>query len=220
MSSAPQRPAKSRTRSLPPGLLPALERLLEAHDLAPGPGRGLWDFAVEIGTLHSLGATDNGLRWFVNNLLAEHAREIKARHRHRSFHVEPRLAFDPRTAFILTEAGVALARHVCKPARGAGRRPAKAVVPHWDEDRSELSFAGHVVKRYKQPAPHQKTVLRGFEKDGWPSRQPNPLPAEDGVVPRQRLHDTITGLNQHQRAPLLHFFGDGSGRAVCWERSR
>jgi hypothetical protein len=73
------------------------------------------------------------------------------------------------------------------------------------------------VKRFRQPAPSQETILATFEEEGWPPHIDDPLPPQPGQLPKQRLHETITNLNRHQQNRLLHFLGDGTGRGVCWQ---
>lgn len=84
--------------------------------------------------------------------------------------------------------------------------------PHWDTDRGELSFAGQLCKRYRQPAPNQRRVLDAFQEDGWPPKIDNPLP---GDFDRQRLADTIRGLNAGNEC--LRFELDGTGEGILWE---
>src|SRR5262249_56888891 len=86
-----------------------------------------------------------------------------------------------------------------------------------EKDRRSLMFRGQLVKQFKVPAANQEIVLVAFEEESWPARIDDPLPLVPALEPKRRLHDTINSLNPHQRAPLLRFFGDGSGEAVCWE---
>jgi hypothetical protein len=44
----------------------------------------------------------------------------------------------------------------------------------------------------------------------------DPLPEEDGILPRERLWQTIKQLNRTIKPPLIHFGGDGTGTRVCW----
>jgi hypothetical protein len=87
-----------------------------------------------------------------------------------------------------------------------------AHTPHWDSDKSELSYGGIVLLKIKQPAKNIRAVLSAFEEQGWPSRTPDPMLG--GKNP-QRLNDTCRRLNVGQAG--LHFSGDGTGTGICWE---
>jgi hypothetical protein len=73
------------------------------------------------------------------------------------------------------------------------------------------------VKLFKVPAINQEAVLAAFEEEEWPPRIDDPLSPRGEQNPKRRLHDTITALNRNQKAPLIRFFGDGSGQGVRWE---
>lgn len=87
---------------------------------------------------------------------------------------------------------------------------------HWDENLRELTFRGQLVKRFRQPADSQTTVLSEFERRGWPTRIDNPLPHRVGLKRKQHLRDTIKNLNRHQRFPCIVFFADGTGQGIGW----
>jgi len=91
------------------------------------------------------------------------------------------------------------------------------VRPCWDRLRRELRVAHVVVKQFKQPAPAQELILLSFEELGWPARIDDPLPPQRGMDPKQRLHQTVSNLNRHQKCPLLRFVGDGHGQGLGWE---
>ena len=74
-----------------------------------------------------------------------------------------------------------------------------------------------IVKQFKHEAPNQELLLVSFEELNWEQRIDDPLPRHPGKDPKQRLHDTIKKLNRGQFNPLIRFFGDGTGRGVCWE---
>lgn len=88
--------------------------------------------------------------------------------------------------------------------------------PHYDQDRRELWYAGHLIKRYKVPAKNQELILLAFDEEGWPARIDDPLPPTDDIEPKLRLRDTITQLNRHRRTFGLRFHGDGNGRGIKW----
>ncbi len=72
------------------------------------------------------------------------------------------------------------------------------------------------MKRFRVPAENQEAVLSAFQEEGWPSRVDDPLPPAEGVVIKERLKFTIRRLNAAQIERRMHFFGDGTGEAVCW----
>jgi hypothetical protein len=76
------------------------------------------------------------------------------------------------------------------------------------------------VKRFRLPARNQELVLAAFEEEGWPPHIDDPLPSRLDHDAKQRLHDTIRRLNQHQINRLIHFRGDGRGCGVLWESRR
>jgi hypothetical protein len=88
--------------------------------------------------------------------------------------------------------------------------------PHWDRLRRELWVGGVLIKSFRVPAEIQETILAAFEEDGWPFRIDDPLPQAPDINPKRRLHAAIQCLNRNQKAPLLHFCGDGRGRGVRW----
>jgi hypothetical protein len=209
------------------GIRSALELLGEAYACAWGLGRRPWDFAVEIDSLWRSGLTNSGLRWLLCQGYAEHAREVGDRGAdERCFERLGLLTITGRTCVVLTPAGVELARRLVGGARGsrhaeavprsaarAGRVP---ILPAWDEGCRELWLGAALVKRFRQPAGSQETILAAFEEDGWPPRIDDPLPGRLGIDPKQRLHDTIKNINRGQANRLILFRGDGTGCGVCW----
>ena len=67
---------------------------------------------------------------------------------------------------------------------------------------------------------NQETVLSAFQEEGWPHYIDDPLAPAVEQNPKQRLRDTIKGLNSNQRRRLLRFRGDGTGERVRWELIR
>ncbi|MCR4410894.1 MAG: hypothetical protein NUV77_00550 [Thermoguttaceae bacterium] len=206
----------------------ALAFLLEAYQFAVDLGRPVWDFAVEIEDLRSLGLTKNDFRWLVCAGYVEHRREVDAEDdRARSFETEPELSFSKTTCFVLTEAGVAFVRGenlACQAAADASSPQELPAAHHqngcrpvWDRDRQELRVGRVVVKQFKVPAANQERVLAAFEEEGWPIHIDDPLPPSPDQDPKRRLHDTINSLNRNQKCPLIRFVGDGTGQGVRWE---
>jgi len=214
---------------LAPGMLEGLALLLRAQAYAEEFQTTLWDFGVEVEALRRLGLAEPDFRWLVRRGFVESARETTPTGRtHRSFVPTPALTFTGRTYFILTPEGSTFARQVAIPSEAAGAFSASGVPsgtahrgpgvrPCWDRLRRELHVAHLVVKQFRQPAPAQELILLSFEELGWPSRIDDPLPPQQGMDPKQRLHQTVSNLNRHQKCPLLRFVGDGHGRGLGWE---
>jgi hypothetical protein len=220
-----------------------LSELLKACDYAHQIRRAAWDFAVEISQLRAAGMTDSDFRWLVCMGYVEHAREItRLEEDGREFRPTGNLSFSKRTCFVLTSLGHSFARSLldgsipiavppfacegptryagpdCLPLAGGDPAVEKSGrVPHWNADRRELCWGGHVVKQFASPAVNQETILGAFEEDGWPSRIDDPLPPHPGHDQKHRLHDTIKCLNRGQVNHLLRFRGDGTGEGILWE---
>jgi hypothetical protein len=64
-----------------------------------------------------------------------------------------------------------------------------------------------VLKHFRRSAPNQERLLSAFEAAGWPREIDDPLPRVDGVVPGERLHDTIKWLNHCLEPQLILFCG-------------
>jgi hypothetical protein len=76
------------------------------------------------------------------------------------------------------------------------------------------------VKRFRQPARNQTTILAAFQEQGWASHIDDPLPlgqGEDASDAKRRLHETIKNLNKNLPSHTLRFRGDGTGEGVTWE---
>jgi hypothetical protein len=103
------------------------------------------------------------------------------------------------------------------PSRGNGTGHAQAALkPKWDARRRELRIGGQLVKRYRVPAASQEAVLSAFEEESWPAYIDDPLPGVADGVPKQRLHNAIKRLNDHQTNYLIHFHGNGNGEGIGW----
>ena len=205
-----------------------LEVLLAAHDYVVGLQRNVWDLAVEIAELRSVGLHTADMRWLVCKGFVDHGHEKRPLNPdRREFRFDCRLVFRKKSCFVLTEAGVALARRVCNqsPKQDAPpdahapsqRSSCKPLVPKWDPSRQQLLLDGKIVKEFKVPAPNQEQVLIAFEEEGWPVHIDDPLPPRPEQDPKQRLHTTVNALNRNQRNHLIRFCGDGRGEGVRWE---
>jgi len=96
--------------------------------------------------------------------------------------------------------------------------PPEPPKPQWNDGLRELSFGGAVCKRYKQPAPHQTTILKVFQETGWPAKIDDPLPYTSESKRRDRLTNAVKKLNE-QSPPLLRFELDGTGQGILWRRA-
>ncbi len=202
--------------------------LLQARDWASSSEIAQWEFAVPIVRLREAGLSETHLRWLVLGNHVEHAFELSlAGDEKRSFRQLKTLNFRRRSCFILSQDGAEFARLLC--ARGndveahndsPGNRAQPAVslpeIPHWDAPLRQLMFGEKVVKRLQRPAKSQEVILTSFEEEHWPRRIDDPLPRVAGRDPKRRLRGVIESLNQNHVAPLIHFFGDGTGETVCW----
>src|SRR5207244_2659213 len=81
----------------------------------------------------------------------------------------------------------------------------------------ELCVGNRVIKRFRQPAESQELILLAFEEQGWQKEIDDPLPPHHEVDSKLRLRHTIDNLNRHQQVPLIHFYGDGTGKRIGWE---
>jgi hypothetical protein len=109
---------------------------------------------------------------------------------------------------------VAFAFRHRRPSTPAARRPRKPIKPRWDKVRRELWYGDHCCKRFRQRAPNQETILDVFQEEGWPARIDDPLPGSADMVRRQRLADTVRGLNSNSH---IQFELDGTTEGVIWE---
>lgn len=213
-----------------PKMAEAFRLLLEAWRYAREVDRDAWDFAVELFVLRRAGLTRSDVRLLVCKGFVCHASELPdTNDGHRRFQPEASLSIGRNSCFILTPAGINLLSGI-EESLPAGRegsvslgtmsppvREVASALPVFLNDVRELRFLERVVKRFKHPSPNQEAVLLAFEEDGWPRRIDDPLPPHPDCPPKKRLLDTIKSLNRHQRSPLLHFSGDGTGEGICWE---
>ena len=90
--------------------------------------------------------------------------------------------------------------------------------PIWDPDLRELRVGELVIKRFRQPARNQTTVLASFQELLWPRRIDDPLTGNSEVEPKRRLRDTVFALNRnHVTDNVLVFEADGTGTGVIWK---
>ena len=89
--------------------------------------------------------------------------------------------------------------------------------PRWDRARGELWVGKSIVKTFRQRAPNQRCVLNAFEEEGWPPRIDDPLSHKRDTDPRERLSETVRGLNYNS---MVLFEMDGTGTGVLWKITR
>lgn len=212
-------------------LIPALAALLKAFHYASDVDCSVWDFAISIRRLLSLGASETDLRWLVKKGFVEHGREVTIEGDDgRAFRSTGNLTFSCQTCFVLTEAGIKVAQLLGDPLSSGrvaldssngqrGHNPSPPV-PQWDAESRKLELEAQLVKRFKWPAANQEAVLCAFQEEGWPDRIDDPLPPQPEQNSKRRLADTIKCLNRKQANELIHFRGDGTGEGVVWERRK
>ncbi|MEI8376344.1 MAG: hypothetical protein WCJ35_26295 [Planctomycetota bacterium] len=217
--------ATGEVADIAPKIWDAFTVLANAHAYARNTEVDAWEFSIEIERLLARGLETSDLRWLVRMGYLQHAREItQADDTERRFQSSPNNAFTKETCFVLTNSGLSIAS-------GEDARPVvlQMVVassptltrsdftPRWDRVRRTLFVGNHVVKRFKLPSPNQEAVLNAFEEEAWGHRVFDPLRPQEEHVTKHRLRWTINRLNRNQEQPLIRFFTDGSGEAVCWE---
>jgi hypothetical protein len=184
------------------GMLVALKALADAENAAKEHQLDAWAFAVSLGELHRLHASETDLRRLIAGKLIEH--------RYRSLHRGRRKEVVPSDHLELTSAS----RFVVT---AAGRVYLDGVVlrPRWDLARRELWLGDVFIKRISRAATLVERILSAFEEDGWPPRIDDPLPRTYLAVPQQRLHNVVYKLNRSQSA--IRFERDGTGEGVVWQ---
>jgi len=190
----------------------------------------VWDFAVEIRSLHASGLTRSDLRWLVCKGYVSHRVELRRPDEdEREFREAGELKFHKRSCFVLTPAGATFADEQDarsasdgRPVRSPGHAQdgdghSNGLVPVWDPASHALRVGGQLVKQFKLPSPNQETILTAFQEEGWPEQIDDPLPPKPDLDSRDRLHNTIKALNRNQKRRLLQIKGDGTGQGVMWE---
>ncbi len=207
-----------------------LALLLQGRRYARETGRPPAAFPVELDLLKQAGLTTNDVRWLVERGLVEPVAATAGRRGPRRRPAG--FILDGQPAFVLTDSGAAVARHLgvaadpagvvaadARPMPGAPGDPG-AMRPHYDELARALCLGDHVCKSFHQPAPKQVLVMRAFEEQGWQPVIDDPLPPDPGQDPKQHLHMTLGNLNRGQSPPWVHFAGDGTGEHIRWEIRR
>jgi hypothetical protein len=103
-------------------------------------------------------------------------------------------------------------------ATGSKNSAAAPLTPTWDRELRELRVGELVIKRFRQPAYNQVSVLVAFEELHWPRRIDDPLTGNSVIEPKRRLRDTVFALNRnHFTANVLAFEADGTGTGIIWK---
>jgi hypothetical protein len=212
------RQKQQKTADVFPMVQLALQNLASAYGYACDAECDPWQFAVEISLLNANGVSMGTLRWLVMKGYVEHAFEItRPNNTLRKFRPGRNLAFNEQTCFVITDAGLSPPNGT--PAIGEPGRfsEAESVLPHWDREARILCVGRQIVKQYRVPSPNQEAVLAAFQEEGWPKFIHDPLSPAAEQPPKQRLRETIRGLNTNQKNALVRFRGDGTGERVGWE---
>jgi hypothetical protein len=92
-----------------PKIQDAIILLAKAHDYARQTHCNLWDFAVDINTLKSIGLSSDDLRWLVDNGYAKCGQEVtKQDDVARKFNLARNMNFTKKTCFVVTNAALRL----------------------------------------------------------------------------------------------------------------
>jgi hypothetical protein len=182
-----------------PSILAALAQLLEASELACSDNVSAEEYAVELPCLLQRGVTSPALHKLIR---AGCITQIPANDQ-----------IMERSRFVLTPAGIALARQVCP----AGH--AIAMGPRWDRENYELWFGDQLLLRLTPRAISQIPILDAFEDDGWNACIADPLPG-NGKDRHKRLLNAVQQLNAGLLAPVIRFHTNGGGDGVRWELVR
>ena len=210
----------------PRTLLRTVSALAEAYRYAKDINAPVEEFAVGLEELRAHGASLAALRWLCKKQYAMHLAETTSPgDASRSFSSSSATVFGATSCFALTRSGAQFARSVfttrsaekaIAPKSDSVADVARSDKPEWNAQTRELRVRKVLVKKFRQPAAIQEMILSVLEEEGWPEGIDDPLPPKPDVDSRERLHDAIKRLNQHQINRLIHFRGDGTGQRVTW----
>src|SRR5262249_30308689 len=103
-------------------------------------------------------------------------------------------------------------------AAGHTNTASRRLKPTWDCHLRELRVGKLVIKRFRQLARNQVTVLASFQELRWCFRIDDPLPGDSNCEPKRRLRDTVFALNRnHFTRNVLGFEADGTGTGIIWK---
>jgi hypothetical protein len=203
-----------------------LQELLKAHDSARLMDLPPWELAVTLAGLFHAGLSETDLRLLgLRGYLLHRLEKAPLTDGRRQFEELSPLALTEHSCFLLSDRGLAFARHFQQvedgvpPARhapgGDGQDP--VLLPRWDCRRRELRLGEQVILHFLRPAPNREAILMEFEANGWVRRISNPLKSGSGRMAKLRLQATIKDLNRSRRCCLIAFGGDGTGQGVLWQ---
>lgn len=199
-----------------PVISDVFRQIKEAYEMSKRFDRNRWDFSIELNQLLDLGAPTHVVRMLVCDGWLEHQREV-ASDEGRKFVPESDVVLKTDSCFVLTDKGIAIADKVTESNKKIDRtdEAVSAEGPHWNSDLREYWVGEKLIKRFRWRAANQEKVLEAFAQQGWPHRIDDPLPQDEKICPKQRLHDTIKCLNRkHVSEGVVRFRGDGTGRGV------
>ena len=173
-----------------PAVLAALESLRQAREYANDLGVDVCEFCVGLQPIEEFGLSKIDLKWM---LLKGFIKEIADE------------THSPRAIYV-TEHGLAFLH----------QQVLRKLKPKWLPEKRQLTFDGRVIKQFRVPSCNQEAVLMAFEEEGWPPRIYDPLIPKNGIEMKRRVMETIKSMNRWHKQKVIRFFGDGTGRGICW----
>ncbi len=171
-----------------------------------------WHLAVEIQTLEAAGLHAVALRWLIHQDLLSHFRDLDPAPEGAG------LTFDPRSRFVFTEKGrvwcADMLAHSPRHTLETGGRT--ILTPSWNKNLRELWFAGLLVKAFERGAPAQERMYQDFQEVAWNVRMDDPLPPRRGLRGSGKMRYLAERMTKSLDLPVLRFFADGTGTAICW----
>lgn len=220
-------PAHKSEFQLPRRAHEAIGLLLYAFNCAQDASSPLTDFATERAALLSLGMNDADLRWLIRKgYLLHYREETRGDETQRAMRQQEGIKFTKKSCFSLTAPGVALAEQIVASAtvhevdvddKHRSDECDSGGSPCWHAKTRELVVRGELVKKFRVPAPNQIAILAAFQEQDWQQVIDDPLPPKAELDARQRLRETIRGLNRNQLVQTLHFSVEGNGEQVSWQ---
>jgi hypothetical protein len=204
-----------QTPTLKSTVLAGLGLMEDAHEYSVVLNRNPSEFAVHIDEMRAVGCTENDLRFLMIQGYVDMSTGGRRRHGRQD---EGQIRIGPASAFVLTDAGLKFySEVVCAESKSASTRTCKRANFTPQFAHRELWVGNKLVKQFRQPAKTQEAILLSFEELDWADEIDDPLPKVPEIDPKLRLRQTIANLNRHQKTPLLHFFGNGTGKTIRWQ---
>jgi len=75
-----------------------------------------------------------------------------------------------------------------------------------------VTFKSVHLRCFRRSSPNQEVLLPANDEDDWSRFVDDPLPPVAGLLPGQRLRDTVKNVNRTIPPRLIRFSTDGSGR--------